>query len=259
MGGLGSGRREYATTPTVAECRTLDADTLTEYVDVDPADDAHLDLRWGENTEIRAYLEHGDRDAGGTVTDTDTDTDEIDTEAGTDDVDQDGDRDTDQDQDQDQDLVDTLRLVYTTRPDTDDATRHEYRVPVEYTEPHFGGVRPWFACPGCGSRRRKLYLPPRREVFACRECYDLGYRSSRTSGDDVERAEQRYRNAFAKADAESRRPHPNNAPHIPERPTGRHHDTHADLVADVEAAREEWDGACRRRLVELRDRLDVDA
>jgi hypothetical protein len=249
MGGLGSGRREYATTPTVAECRTLDADTLTEYVDVDPAADAHLDLRWGENTEIRAYLEHGDRDAGGTT----TDTDEIDTEAGTDDVDQDGDRDTDQDQD----LVDALRLVYTTRPDTDDATRHEYHVPVEYTEPHFGGVRPWFACPGCGSRRRKLYLPPRREVFACRECYDLGYRSSRTSGDDVERAEQRYRNAFAKADAESRRPHPNNLPAFPERPKGMHQDTFEDLVADVEAAREEWDRAFHRKLADMTARLET--
>jgi LSD1 subclass zinc finger protein len=40
------------------------------------------------------------------------------------------------------------------------------------------GSRRWLACPGlqgiqCGSRRRKLYLPPGAGVFACAECYGI--------------------------------------------------------------------------------------
>jgi hypothetical protein len=62
----------------------------------------------------------------------------------------------------------------------------------------------------------------------------------------MERAEQRYRKAFAKADAENRRPHPNNAPYFPERPTGMHHDTFEDLVDDVQAARREWTAAMEK-------------
>lgn len=216
MGGLGSGRRKYATTPTVAECRTLDADNLTDSVEVAPENDPHFDLRWGENS-VRAYFEHGDGDGN---------------------------------------RVAALRFVYTTRPGTEDEQRHEYRVPIEYTEPNFGGVRPWFNCPSCGTRRRKLYLPPRAEKFACRECYDLGYRSSRSSGDKVERAEQRYRTAFAKADAEDRRPHPESAPYRPTRPKGMHHDTFADLVVEVEAAREEWYGGFLEEMRALTSRVD---
>ncbi|UCH78626.1 MAG: hypothetical protein JSU81_01360 [Candidatus Coatesbacteria bacterium] len=52
---------------------------------------------------------------------------------------------------------------------------------LEVTRPNYGGVRFWFTCPGCGRRRRKLYLPPRRRLFRCRECYDLTYESCRES------------------------------------------------------------------------------
>lgn len=215
MGGFGSGRQQYATTPTVKECRTLNADMLTDYVDIDPEKEGHLTFHW-DKSNVRAHLEHDD---GG-------------------------------------DRVDALRFVYTARPDTDDEQRHEYRVPLEYTEPNFGGVRPWFTCPNCGTRRRKLYLPPRAERFACRECYDLGYRSSRTSGDEFERAEQRYRAAFAKADAEDRRPHPEGTPYRPTRPKGMHHDTFEELVADVEAARDEWYVAFIEEMRAISDRVD---
>lgn len=215
MGGIGSGRREYATTPTVGQCRTLDADQLTEYVDAS----GFIDWQWDEDTTIRMYLE---KDGAA-------------------------------------DYVDALRFVYTTRPNTDDATEYEYRVQIEYTEPNFGGVRPWFLCPECRERRRKLYLPPRAELFACRECYDLGYQSSRSSGNDLERAEQRYRKAFAKADAESRQPHPNNMPFTPERPKGMHHDTFEDLCDEVKAARDEWHEQMRQREQELLERLQRSA
>ena len=44
--------------------------------------------------------------------------------------------------------------------------------------PHrFGGLRWWFACPGCWRRCAKLYLPGQASLFLCRICHDLIYTS----------------------------------------------------------------------------------
>lgn len=75
---------------------------------------------------------------------------------------------------------------------------------------------------------------------------------SRTSGDDLKQAELRYRRAFAKADAENRRTHPNNLPAFLNRPKGMDQDTFEDLTDDVQEARREWDRAMTDRLLELR-------
>jgi hypothetical protein len=214
MGGPGSGRYEHATTPTVRECYQLKAGDFGDAIDA--PDGTAVDLSWGEDVNMRAFVENTGES----------------------------------------DHADALRFIYTIDPDGD-ARRHEYRVPFDYTEPNFGGVRPWFICPECDTRRRKLYLPPRRNAdrYLCRECYDLGYRSSRTSGNELERAEQRYRKAFAKADAEDRRPHPNNLPYTPDRPKGMHRDTFADLVEGVREAKQEWreemDGRMRDLLADM--------
>jgi hypothetical protein len=97
----------------------------------------------------------------------------------------------------------------------------------------------------------------------CRECYDLQYLTSRRSGDDVKTAELRYRRAFRKADAENRRPHPNNMPYAPDRPTGMHHDTFADLVEDVDDAYAEWsetmDEKMRKMVENYADVIGFDA
>ena len=36
-----------------------------------------------------------------------------------------------------------------------------------------GGRKLYFACPRCGDRRTKLYIPPGRAHIGCRRCYDL--------------------------------------------------------------------------------------
>jgi hypothetical protein len=227
MGGFGSGRREYATTPTVEECRHLDVDRIK---------------RFTETPGFRGPVYWGDReDPEATIT-----------------VKADGERDLG-----DETRAARLRLIYTITDgrigENDDV---EYPVPLEYTACNYGGYRPWFRCRGkidgqaCRRRVRKLYLPlyaRGARYFLCRECYDLSYRSSRTSGDEVERAEQRYRKAFKKADAENRRPHPNNPPFSPARPKGMHHDTFDELVAVVKAAREEWDREMNRKMNEMLD------
>ncbi len=46
------------------------------------------------------------------------------------------------------------------------------------TKPHLGGQRFWFRC-ACGQRVRNLYLPPGQQVFRCRNCFNLTYRSCR--------------------------------------------------------------------------------
>ena len=227
MGGWGSGRTDYATTPTVEECRHLDTDRIK---DLTKRPGTASKVRWGDPEDptatIAAY-------AGG-----ERDLEEGDTRAA------------------------RLRLIYTLSPDTEESQDVEYTVSLEYTPCNYGGYRPWFRCPGegCGRRCRKLYLPRRRraEYFLCRECYDLGYTSSRTSGKEWKQAELRYRRAFAKADAENRRPHPNNEPWFPERPKGMHHDTFEELLEDVREARREWDRALqadlRKRAADLRSR-----
>lgn len=49
------------------------------------------------------------------------------------------------------------------------------RIPLERTECHFGGTRPWFRCPGCNNRVAILFM--HRRHFACRTCHDLVYAS----------------------------------------------------------------------------------
>ena len=240
MGGFGSGRREYATTPTVEECRHLDVDRIMQYT---KQPGRKRPVYWGDPDDPEAWIT----------------------------VEADGERALDNETRHpglgDEIRAARLRLSYTiTDPRTDESEDVEYPVPLEYTACNFGGYRPWFRCPGqvdgeaCRRRVRKLYLPMYArgaQYYLCRECYDLGYRSSRTSGDPVERAEQRYRKAFKKADAENRRPHPNNAPFSPDRPKGMHHDTFQDLVAAAEDARREWRAEMNREMRGMIDRMDA--
>jgi hypothetical protein len=218
MGGFGSGRYEYADTPTVEESRTLDVDALKELSE-HPGSGGKV--WWGDREDPEAnirVLAEGSTTAGG------------------------------------EERAAQLRLKYTvTNTRTDEQTEYDYTIPLEYTECHFGGARPCFRCPKCDTRRRKLYLPPGGERYLCRECYDLGYYSSRTSGDDLKQAELRYRRAFAKADAEGRSRHPESVerPILPERPKEMHHDTFEDLLEDVREAREEWSRVHMEQLREL--------
>lgn len=68
--------------------------------------------------------------------------------------------------------------------DAGDGVKVVEQVNVTYTEPHFGGRRPWFRCPDCGERRGTLHSPRRGPdpAFLCRECNDLTYKSAQKSG-----------------------------------------------------------------------------
>jgi hypothetical protein len=62
----------------------------------------------------------------------------------------------------------------------------EYLIEITTTRPRLGGRRCWFLCPmssnGLRCRRRvgRLYLPPGQQVFACRLCHNLTYKSAQT-------------------------------------------------------------------------------
>jgi hypothetical protein len=65
------------------------------------------------------------------------------------------------------------------------------------TRPHLGGERRWFACPGCARRVATLYRPVPGDVWRCRACHGLTYRSAQ----QAHRAEREARRAEREARA----------------------------------------------------------
>lgn len=72
--------------------------------------------------------------------------------------------------------VTALRLSYTIQRRRE-SREVSYEVPIEWTECHFGGSRPWFCCPACGDRVGKLYASIRYVEYVCRACEELRYES----------------------------------------------------------------------------------
>lgn len=237
MGGVGSGRHKYATTATVEECHTLKINALS---DLTKQPGMSASYQWfdeyNDEDEVASVGVRAIRDgqpvlAGGTDPDRENVRDALEGRAT------------------------HFQLKYAVTPPAGETNEYAYRVLLEYTAVHFGGVRPWFRCPACDDRVGTLHRPPGEDVFQCRGCFDLGYTSSRLSGNEVRQAELRYRRAFAKADAKDRRPHPNREPWAPERPKGMHHETFEQLTNDVAQAREEWKSVMVDRTQDLIDWL----
>jgi hypothetical protein len=220
--GFGRGRDDYATTPTIEESKAIDVNEFTETL----RPGTRGSYRWsrdGEETGTIVWTVTGD--------------------AGRERV-----------------LGDSLRLQFTVADRwTDEQREYDYPVPLEYTDCNFGGVRPWFRCPGvvdgeeCTRRVGKLYCPPGRDLFLCRHCYGLGYTSSRTSGDDMKQAELRFRKAHANIDGERKHPGQYFAP--PDRPKGMHQSTYEQLCEDLTAAYRDWEEATHAKLVAHTNRL----
>jgi hypothetical protein len=115
-------------------------------------------------------------------------------------------------------------------------------VSLDWTACNFGGVRPWFVCPGtrCGRRIAVLYGPGR--YFLCRHCYDLVHERQRENEmHHVLRRAQTIRERLG-GSANMMKP-------FPERPKGMHHETYWRL-------REEHDEAEMAQLVGIREWLD---
>lgn len=220
MGGWGSGRNEYATTPTVGQCDQLDSDNISEFTE-----SAGLtgEIWWGEkgaSDMLMGVKSEGSSSVAG-------------------------------------DRPSRLRLVYHTKDvgTGEVVNEYDYRVGLDYTECHFGGYRVWFNCPDCSERVGKLYIPPGGYRFSCRECLGLGYESSRVSGTALKVHELRYRRAFEKADRNNRRPHPGGVTRPPEKPKGMHESTFEELRSEVIEASCRWSSAMIEEEKKLLSRL----
>lgn len=77
-----------------------------------------------------------------------------------------------------------LRLMYTWCRPGEPWENLDYPVKLQTTSCHYGGVRYWLTCPvaGCGRRVAILYLGD--QLFACRQCYRLAYKSQREARED---------------------------------------------------------------------------
>ena len=219
MGGWGSGRHEYATTPTVGQCDQLSSDGISDFTE-----SAGLEgtVWWGEKDDPHIRIAVESKGCSSIP-----------------------------------DRPSRLRLRYHTKDVStgEVAKEYDYHVGLDYTECHFGGYRVWFNCPDCSQRVGKLYMPPGGYRFSCRGCLSLGYHTSRTSGDDMKQAELRYKRAFAKADKNNGRPHPGGVTRPPEKPKGMHESTFEELRADVIEAQCRWDSAMIEKEKKLLSRL----
>lgn len=76
--------------------------------------------------------------------------------------------------------IDSVTLSY--RGSTQDGVWQEcvQHVTVDWTPCNYGGKRPWWICPLCGMRVAILFGGRK---YACRNCHDLTYKSTRTAPD----------------------------------------------------------------------------
>jgi hypothetical protein len=80
--------------------------------------------------------------------------------------------------------ADAVMLTYSTRRGDAAWKPVSQRVPITWTDCHFGGRRPWFVCSGysdgqyCGRRVAVLYGAG---IFACRHCHGLAYETQQQS------------------------------------------------------------------------------
>ncbi len=125
-----------------------------------------------------------------------------------------------------------VRLHYTTN-----GTPKDYRVPLEATPCHYGGLRWWWICSASGRRAAKLYLPPGATMFAARKAYRLAYRSQREAGLDRTHTRQArlYRKLGGRYDHYEQP--------LPLRPKGMHRKTYERLDAELDAAMEDHEEA----------------
>ncbi len=86
--------------------------------------------------------------------------------------------------------LDRVIVMYTYQQETGSQAGARYAIELEWTHCPLGGQRPWFLCPAVRCERRVAILYA-GAIFACRQCHQLNYRSTRESREDaaIRRAE----------------------------------------------------------------------
>ena len=223
MGGMWSGRDNYAVTPTVEECKSLDVNWLHREGCLDVG--ASGSIKWSRDGETTASMSYKTISPNESLDDAGAPNRAL------------------------------VLVYYFEATGTDDRDEHKYPIPIETTPCNFGGERPWFRCPGvvngeeCNRRVGKLYRPPRGDLYLCRHCHRLGYRSSRESGDPEKKALRRFQRIQQKLGVRPTTPESGSYDEVyPDRPKGMHRSTYVDLMNDLDDAREEWRAEFRAKL-----------
>ena len=99
------------------------------------------------------------------------------------------------------------------------------RIPIVWTECHFGGLRPWFKCIRCNRRVGKLYNTG--ASLACRHCLELRYASQRRGAKSRSYLQALKLRLRLNGKASILVP-------IPDRPRGMHRRTYQDLCRRLE-------------------------
>lgn len=95
----------------------------------------------------------------------------------------------------------TLTLIYTREPRGQSARPITVQVQIVATSPNYGGGRPWFACPDCGRKCRKLYVAYNGYCFTCRLCAHLVHKSTRMESECLVDKIERFNVRQARAQA----------------------------------------------------------
>lgn len=121
---------------------------------------------------------------------------------------------------------DELRLIYDTRRHQSEAwAQVRDAVPLDRTPCRYGGVRTWFLCPGCVSRRAVLFGVGGR--FRCRACHGLAHGSTRDDmiGRHRRRADELRRQLGGEPGPFS----------LPSKPKGMHWQTYDRMMTEMQA------------------------
>ena len=120
-----------------------------------------------------------------------------------------------------------LTLSYRWRRNGGEWEEVEQNLLLTWTEPNYGGRRPWFFCTGCNRRVAILYVAGKH--FACRRCYRLAYPSTRENA--MDRALRRANKIRHRLGGKAGMLNP-----IPMKPPRMHWDTYSRLCTEVRNA-----------------------
>lgn len=76
------------------------------------------------------------------------------------------------------DTANSVTLHYRTRRHGGEWQDKRYQVMIGWTPCNYGGTRPWWHCPCCGRRVAVLWGG---QIYACRQCHQINYESTRTT------------------------------------------------------------------------------
>jgi hypothetical protein len=149
---------------------------------------------------------------------------------------------------------DRITLEYRIRSGQEDWQTVAQPIPISWECCRFGGERPWFVCAVsangkyCGRRVAKLYGAGR--LFACRQCYRLGYRIQREN--PMERAHLRLARLHRKLNAEYEGP---DWP-LPRKPKWMRQGTYARISRQIEDRQEHLEAVFETGLQRIVSRLE---